>query len=115
MATISPEQIAISAPGNYRVWKWSSLTENDTAETVILPAFGDLTFQVEGNFGTSGDVRPHGRAADEGTFFQLNDLQGSGIAFTSAGLSAVAENVYEIKPVVSAGTGVSADIYLLAR
>ena len=91
---------------------WSSLTENDTAEAwdggVMYP---NKSAQVEGL--TAGDIVVIEGSNDESGYLTLTDKQGGDMSFlTSDGLKTIEENTRLIRPRVSAGTSVSADITL---
>lgn len=69
--------------------------------------------QVNDSFGTGGTVLIEG--SNDGTnYVTLTDGAGSALSFTAAGLKAITEAVKWIRPRVSAGTSVRADIYLFA-
>ena len=122
MATINPIEEAPPAgqqfPAGVRVYKWTSLSESDTATPVKAAHYADKTVQVNGNFGAGGTVVLEGSlepAEAPAAYQQLHDPSQNNISFTVAGVDAVLENVWAIRPRVSAGTGVEVDVRLLVR
>lgn len=115
MAVISPTQITTPFDGPIKIYKWASLTEADTAAAINNPRFNDKTIQVVGTFG-GGTIDIEGSVIFASpTFAVLTDPQGSAASFTGAGIKTVLQNVYWLRPNVSAGTGVSVDVYLLVK
>ena len=93
---------------------WSNLTENDTATAwdggVMYP---NKSAQVESL--SSGDTVVIEGSNDETSYLTLTDKQGGDMSFlTSDGLKTIEENPRQIRPRVSAGTSVSADITIIA-
>lgn len=95
------------------------MTEADTAAPLTDdqggPAFSDKTVQVEGSYGTGGVLAMEG-SNDGANWGTLNDVLGS--ALTTVALDAVhaiAENPREIRPSITAGTGVSVDVRIVGR
>ena len=108
MANIGAEQ-ELAQCGTLRIWKWSSLTENDTALAVAVNGAEPISIMVEGTFGTGGSVGAQGSNAVSGNFYQLFTLA----TFSEAGISPIRETALFMRPTVFAGTGVSVDVYLL--
>lgn len=100
------------------LWKWTGLTETDTAVPVVVPNQADKSVQIMGNFGAGGEVTVQGAldpAAADGDFVALSDPQGNALAFTGLKLEAVLENTYLMRPKVTGGTGVAVDVWVLIR
>jgi hypothetical protein len=94
---------------------WDGLNETDTdGAPIAIPALADRTVQVVGDFGGAASVAIHG-SLDGVNYVALSDLAGDTIAITSAGIAVVQENVAYIKPVVTGGTSVDLDVFILAR
>ncbi len=93
---------------------WTNLSEADTASAwdggVMYP---NKSAQVEGL--TDGDTVVIEGSNDEASYLTLTDKQGGDMSFlTSDGLKTIEENTRLTRPRVSAGTGVSADITIIA-
>jgi len=97
-------------------YEWFNMTEADTAVSVSAPFKSDKTVQVSDDFGASGDVRIEGSLdPDRVIFNDLHDPQGNVIAFTSADIETILENVTSLRPRIAAGTSVSVDVRVLMR
>lgn len=123
MATVSVQKIEVPF-SNARLYLWEGLTPGDDGEPVPLPVLSDKTVQVVGDFGTSGQLDVEGSlkgdkaesALVDADFANLTDPQGNAIQATAALIETVQENVYWIRPHVTAGSGsIDLDIYLLVR
>ncbi len=92
---------------------WSALTENDTAIAwdggVMFP---NKSAHVEGV--TTGDTVVIEGSNDETNYLTLTDKQGGDMSFTADGMKTIEENPRQIRPRVSSGTGVSANITITA-
>ncbi len=93
---------------------WSALTENDTAIAwdggVMYP---NKSVHVEGV--TTGDTILIEGSNDESNYLTLTDKQGGNMSFVNDdGLKTIEENPRQIRPRVSAGTGVLANITITA-
>ncbi len=99
--------------------KWSGLTEAlAKGQPAIMPGKSDKTVHIIGDFGTSGEVTLEGALdpnAVDADFSALRDPQGNLIQVTGPALVAVQENVYLVRPRISAGTGVDVDVYVMSR
>jgi hypothetical protein len=122
MATVPavPEEPPLGSlfPPGVLVYKWTGLTEADTATPVIAPRHSEKSVQVNGTFGAGGTIIFEGTletAAAPAAYQQLHDPSQNNLSYTSAGLDTVLENVYQIRPRVSAGTGVAVDVRLMLR
>lgn len=91
---------------------WETLTEtNTTGRAVGLSALPDRSVQVVGTFGGTS-ISLYG-SNDGATWVILNDPLGDPLTFTSAGLRQVAELTRYVRPLVTGGTGVDLDVYML--
>lgn len=85
--------------------KWLALANGDTGEPVKFGTWKDRTVQVVGTFGVGGSVSLQGSNDGGTTWATLTDANNSALTFTSAGLKAITELPYEIRPSVTAGDG----------
>jgi len=84
---------------------WAALTlANGTGDGAGYTGSGQRTIQVTGTFGAGGTCIVEG-TLDNANWFQLNDLGGTAISFTSAGLKSIREDVLAVRPRVTAGDG----------
>ena len=87
------------------VW---TLGNGDDGTPVEAPHYPDKTVQVYGTFGAGGTLLIEGTtatAAAGATWATLNDPNGNALSITAAKIEAVLENVWLIRPRVSAGDG----------
>ena len=85
---------------------WAALTNttSDVGAAVELPYAKKLTVQVFGTFGTGGNLRFQG--SNDGTnWHPLNDVTGTHINLTAAGIEAAVELPRYVRPIVTAGDG----------
>ncbi len=118
-ATISPfsaveEGVGVNGGGLKIVW--AALTENDTAIAwdggVMYP---EKSVQIEGL--TAGDTVVIQGSNDESNYLILTDKQGGDMSFAGAngdGMKKIEENPRQIRPDITGGTGVSANITITA-
>ena len=98
-----------------RLVSWAALANGDDGAVVELTDYADLTFSVDGTFGTGGSITLLG-SMDGTNYYALTDPQGNAITRTAAGIKAVTETPRYIKPYVTAGDGTTALVpYILAR
>ena len=113
MAVIAPVIDRLSATPDESVLRvtWPAVTEADTCTPVSFPAWCERTAQVFGTFGAGGAVTMQG--SNDGTnFATMNNRQGAGIVVTAAGLATSQDLPVWVRPLISAGTGVSVSIVL---
>lgn len=80
------------------------LNSDDGGGGVTCPNAGGRTIQVSGTFGTGGTVIAEG--SNDGTnWYPINDLGGTAISFTAAGLKGIREDCVFVRPRVTAGDG----------
>lgn len=108
MASVaSTGQASALAEVNTVAW---ALGAGDTGKAVSMANFPDKTVQVTGTFG-SVTLRGSNKAAPDdtvsGDWFNLTDLQGNALTFTSAGGKLIAENTLWISPITAGGSGYS--------
>lgn len=119
MATINPTRSDVSEKrnGSAIVVTWTNVTEADTCTAINMPEFADKSIQVAGTFGGTS-VAIQG-SNDGSNFSALRDPTSTVIAITTAaggaGLKAVLENTWQIKPVLTGGASVSLTISVLCR
>lgn len=95
---------------------WGPLTTtNDVGDGWEWPFGADKCVQVVGTFGSGGTVKVEG--TNDGTnWVVLTDPQGNALSFTAAGIEAITENPWKIRPHVTAGDGTtSLTVTIVAR
>lgn len=97
----------------WKIVKWTGLTGGDTGQAYELSKFTNASIHVKGTFNSQtltiqGENDPDGTA----TWATLNDAQGNALSFTVEKIERLLENVHKIRPSVSAGTGVSLEVYM---
>lgn len=97
------------------LFTWTGLLNGDDGSPIDWAVWPDRSVQFVGTFGTGGSIQLEG--SNDGTNWAiLNDLQGSTIVKTAAGLEGVAELTRYVRPRVTAGDGTtSLTAYLLVR
>lgn len=116
MAAIAPVISNASDDGSVMKITWETLTTtNDQGTPLSIPKFIDKTVTVTGTFGAGGTVKFQG--SNDGTnWYDLSDPQGNAISKTAAGIEAVQENPWKIRPFISAGDGTTdIDVIVIAR
>jgi hypothetical protein len=104
MATITATHAQVS--GQVQMITWAALTNttSDVGAAVELPYAKKLTVQVIGTFGALGNLRFQG--SNDGTnWHPLNDVTGTHINLTAAGIEAAVELPRYVRPIVTAGDG----------
>ena len=98
-------------PDDSLTFTWAGLTEtNADGQPLILSRFSDKNVHVYGTFGTGGTIVIQGTNEDAGSFSNSVTLEGvnnSNLSFTAPGIETIKEVPFQIRPFISAGTGVS--------
>ena len=98
-----------------RLVTWAALGNGDDGAVLELTDYADMTFSVDGTFGTGGSITLKG-SNDGVNYYPLSDPQGTAITKTAAGTKRVTESLRYIKPYCTAGDGTTALVpYLLCR
>ena len=101
--------------GKYMVYLWEGITASDTGEALAVHDFDDLTIYVFGTF-DGASIGLSGCPTKTGTFLPLRDmLTAAAIAVDAAGVALVADGALFVKPVITGGTTVDLDVYLVAK
>lgn len=100
-----------TSPGYAWVVSWEGLLNGDTGAALEMSGWADRSVQVIGTFDTS-TLTVQG-SNDGATWATLHDPQGSNLAFTSAGIKAVAEAVRYIRPSSAGGASTDLDVFIL--
>lgn len=93
---------------------WSPLQNGDDGDAIPFSQYADKSVQVAGDFGVGGTVVFEGtnNGVDWAT---LTDAQGNNLSFSAAKIELVAEATLHVRPRVTAGSGASISVTLLAR
>lgn len=90
---------------------WTPLTEtNADGQPLVLSRYADKTLHAYGTFGTGGTVVLEGTNESPGSFANgvlMEGVNNTAISLTAAAIETVQEVPVQIRPRVSAGTGVS--------
>ncbi len=101
---------------NCKVFKWTITDANPGGEPVEFAGkYPYKSMQVFGTFGTSGAIQAQGtnEVTSPSNWYNVVDPQGNAIVLTSAKIEQVLENVYQFRPYLTAGTGVTVTVLLL--
>lgn len=103
MATITP---TVSLEGDHVViFSYANMANGDAG--VPIPSrfseFSDRVAQVKGTFGTGGKASIEGSNDSGSTYAFLNDVTGTELSFTSAGIKQVLEVPALTRPRITAG------------
>lgn len=96
-----------------RLISWASMGDADTGEALEILNGSVRSVQIAGTFGSATVVLEG--SLDGSNYITLNDLQGSAISKTAAGLEGVAELTRYVRPKTSGGTGTSITVTVLVR
>jgi hypothetical protein len=89
---------------NCHITTWSGLLNGDDGESYQVLNFNDLCIQFTGTAGVGLAISLEG-SNDNTNWFILNDLQGSPITKSAAGLEQVAEGPLWVRPRITGGDG----------
>lgn len=112
MSTIAPTRQIVSG-GRGLVYTWT-LADGDDGAPIEVVEFADRSIQVTGSFG-GGNVRIEGSNDGGSNYAVLTDPQGNDLNIGAARMEMVTEVTHLLRPRVTAGTGVSVTVSLLAR
>ena len=87
-----------------------TLADGETGAVMKAPTLPDKTVRVFGTFGAGGTV-----VIERNTGDTLNDPQGNPLTFTAEKTEAILENPETLRPRVSAGTGVTLTVEIIAQ
>lgn len=94
---------------------YTGLSETDLdPQPINLAEWSDISVHVQGTF-NAGTVIIEGTNFENSNFTTLNDPQGNPLSFTSAKMEQLMEIALQIRPRVSAGTGVSVNVAFLLK
>jgi hypothetical protein len=97
-------------------YKWLDIPNGNQGNAIAMGNYQDRTVQVVGTFGAGGSVTIQGSNDGGTTWAALSDPLGNALTFTAAGMKAITELPYEIRPSVTAGDGTTAiDVWLHMR
>ncbi len=98
-----------------KVLKWTLTDANpDGQPWVFAGNFSRISFQVFGNFGAGGTVQAQGtnEKATPANWYNVVDPQGNAISATAAKIEQILESCYQLRPYLSAGTGVTVTVLM---
>lgn len=114
MATIAPVVTDISVDGSVSKVVWTALTNTDFDGVQIMSVeWADRCIQVDGTFG-GATITIQG-SNDGATWYTLNNVQGTALTFTAAGMKQVVEVPQWIRPSLSGGAGSTLNVTMIAR
>lgn len=105
MAVITAAKEQLQTVGDeVLIFTFANMANGDSGLALERPGSADRSVQVEGTFGSGGNVVIEG--SNDGTNYRvLTDPQGNGLNFTSAKIESVMEITRYIRPRVTAGDG----------
>ncbi len=109
MAEITPTKQKIDR--RTIIFTWSGMNGGDTGLPVDVPGFADKSIQAEGTF-NSLTLTIQG-TNDDSNYETLNDPNGNALTMTAGRIEQVLENIWKIRPSVSAGSGASIDVSMI--
>jgi hypothetical protein len=77
---------------------WAALAAGENGDAFVLGQYADRTVQVAGI--TGGTITIQG-SLDGTNYYTLTDYQGNPLVFSAAGLNAISEMVYYVRPAAS--------------
>jgi hypothetical protein len=92
--------------GGVKIATWT-LLDGDDGAPFVSPVFADKAVQVSGTFGGASVIIEGSNYTSAPVYAIINDPQGSGLTFTTAGIRQVLENTYYVRPRISGGSSVS--------
>lgn len=97
-------------------YRWLAVPNGNQGNAIKLGHYQDRTVQITGTFGAGGSITIQGSNDGGSTWATLTDPLGNALTFTAAGMKAITELPYEIRPSVTAGDGSTAiNVYLHMR
>lgn len=97
------------------VYTWAAVPEGNQGNWVDVSVCKDLTFQIEGTFGSGGSVTLEG-SNDAVNAVTLDDFAGNALTKTAAALVSAAQLPRYVRPNVTAGDGTtSITVILIGR
>jgi len=84
---------------------WGPMANGDSGQGVGDIQWSDRSVQVEGTFGSGGNVAVEGSNNAGVNYRVLNDAFGNALNFTAAAIKSVVEITAQIAPFVTAGDG----------
>jgi len=101
-----------------KILKWTITTVDADGQPYLFSGrYPDKSLHVFGTFGTGGNLK--GQGTNEVTtptnWYSLNDPQQNELSFTAAKIEQILENVYQFRPYLSAGTGVTLTVLLCLK
>jgi hypothetical protein len=116
MATASYEVLVDNV--NLKVIQWTLTDANPGGQPFVVGGhFPDKSIQVFGTFGSGGTVKLQGTNEPDtpSNWDNLDDPQGSEISLAAAGIEEVLQNTLQIRPYLSAGTGVTLTVLVCLK
>jgi hypothetical protein len=99
-------------PEGVKIVKWV-LSAGDTGAPYVCPHYADKTVQASGTFGGTVTLQGSNEIAAVPTAWStLHDPSQNDLAYTAAGMDAILENPYQIRPSLSAGGPVTVRVVM---
>jgi len=101
-----------------KVIRWTiTSTDVDGDPYIFSGRYPDKSIHVFGTFGAGGAIKAQGtnEVTSPSNWYNLNDPQGAEISITAAKIKEILENVYQFRPYLSAGTGVTLTVILCLK
>jgi hypothetical protein len=113
--------VEVTLPVQFRgvgiqIFKWEGMVNGDTGTPLNVPIYSDKTVHVFGTFGAAGEVLIQGTLetiAAPTSWVTLDDIFGTTLSILIAKAKTIEQNVYYIRPNVTAGDGTTdLDVYI---
>jgi len=115
--SLIPYDVSELQDGSAIVYSWTLTSTNDTAMPARMPEWSERSVHMWGTWGGATAIMEGSNdltAPNPVDFEQLHNFQGTAIALTANGISAILESTYYIRPRLSVdGTGASVTVNLL--
>ncbi len=101
-----------------KVISWTITTANPDGQPYIFAGrYPDRSVQAFGTWGTTPTLKFQGtnEVTSPTHFYNLDDPQGTEISMTADKLDQVLQNTYQVRPYLSAGTGVTLTVIMCIR
>jgi len=99
-----------------KVFIWTLTTADPTGDPLVLPTAADKTVQAYGAFGSGTLTLQGANHPSSPTWATLTDQVDNNLSFTdNTKIEVVAQNPFQIRPVLTGSTGASITVLLVVR
>jgi hypothetical protein len=98
-----------------KVYIWSLTTADATGDALVIPAFADKTVQAYGTWGSGTLTFQGANHPTSPSWNTLTDGSDNDLTFTADKIEVLAQNPYQIRPVLSGSTGATITVIVVAK